>query len=173
MSDDARRKRTRVPEEISQQTKPELALALLDQARAWGVPIQAVVADAGYGDNPNFLTGLDERQVPYVCAVESTFGVRLPEEVRAAAEQLPTYRGRGQPRKPRPAPLYSVKELIEAQPASAWQTIEWREGTKGTMRTQVVAMRVHWATGSPQHQPLARPDRPRRLAARRAPTSST
>jgi len=151
ITDDARRKRTRVPSQISQQTKLEIALALLDRARTWGVPIQAVVVDAGYGDNPNFLTGLDERQVPYVCAVESTFGVRLPDEVRAAEEQQPTYRGRGQPRKPRPAPLYSVKELIDAQPASAWQTIEWREGTKGTMRTQVVAIRVHWATGSSRH----------------------
>jgi SRSO17 transposase len=151
ISDDARRKRTRVPSEISQQTKPESALALLDQARAWGVPIQAVVVDAGYGDNPNFLQGLDERQVPYVCAVESTFGVRLPDEVLAAHEQLPTYRGRGQPRKPRPAPRYSVKELIDAQPASSWQMIEWRQGTKGTMRTQVVAIRVHWATGSLRH----------------------
>jgi hypothetical protein len=77
--------------------------------------------------------------------------VRLPDEVRAAKEQLPTYAGRGQPRKPRPAPLYSVKELIEAQPTQAWQTIEWREGTKGTMRAQVLAIRVHWATGSQRH----------------------
>ena len=37
------------------------------------------------------LSGLDERQVPYVCAVQSTFGVRLPDEVRAAKEHLPTY----------------------------------------------------------------------------------
>src|SRR5260221_13218661 len=94
------------------------------------------------------LSGLDERQVPYVCAVQSTFGVRLPDEVRAAKEHLPTYGGRGQPRKPRPAPLYSVKELIEAQPEDAWQTIGWREGTKGTMQAQVLALRVHWATGS-------------------------
>jgi SRSO17 transposase len=151
ISDDVRRKRTRVPSEIGEQTKPEIALALLDQARAWGVPIQAVVVDAGYGDNPNFVAGLDERQVPYVCAVESTCAVCLPEEVRAAEEQLPTYRGRGQPRKPRPAPRYSVKALIEAQPTTAWQTIEWREGTKGTMRTQVLALRVHWGTGSPRH----------------------
>jgi SRSO17 transposase len=115
------------------------------------VPIQAVVVDAGYGDNPNFLTGLDERQVPDVCGVQSTFGVRLPGEVRAATEHLPTYGGRGQPRKPRPAPLYSVKELIEAQPEEAWRTIEWRQGTKGTMQAQVLALRVHWATGSPRH----------------------
>src|SRR6266581_3162760 len=149
--DAERRKRTHVPAELGEQTKPEIALGLLDRARAWGVPIQAVVVDAGYGDNPNFLAGLDERQVPYVCAVQSTFGVRLPAEVQVAAQEIPTYGGRGQPRKPRLAPLYSVKALIETQPASAWQTIGWREGTKGTMQAQVIAIRVHWATGSPRH----------------------
>ncbi len=149
--DTARRKQAQVPEEISQQTKPEIALGLLDRARLWDVPIQAVVVDAGYGDNPHFLQGLDERQVPYVCAVQSTFGCRLPEEVQAVAAQTPSYGGRGQPRKPRPAPLYTVKERIAALPASAWQTISWREGTKGTMQVQAVAIRVHWATGSSLH----------------------
>ncbi len=149
--DAERRKQAQVPEEISQQTKPEIALGLLDLARQWGVPIRAVVVDAGYGDNPNFLRGLDERQVPYMCAVESTFGCRLPEEVQATAAQTPVYGGRGQPRKPRPAPLYTVKELIASLPACAWQTISWREGTKGTMQVQAVALRVHWATGSTLH----------------------
>src|SRR5713226_6129273 len=149
--DAERRKQAQVPEEIAQQTKPEIALGLFDRARQWGVPIQAVVVDAGYGDNPNFLRGLDDRQVPYICAVESTFGCRLPAEVQAIALQPPTYQGRGQPRKPRPAPLYTVKKLIEALPTSAWQTISWREGTKGMMQVQAVALRVHWATGSALH----------------------
>src|SRR5438876_1602322 len=149
--DAERRKQAQVPEQIIQQTKPEIALGLLDRARQWGVPIQAVVVDAGYGDNPNFLRGLDARQVPYMCAVESTFGCRLPDEVQAAAAQTPIYGGRGQPRKPRPAPLYPVKELIASLPTSAWQTIDWREGTKGTMQVQAVALRVHWATGSSLH----------------------
>jgi SRSO17 transposase len=151
ITDQERRKRTRVPAQIGQQTKPEIALSLLDRAQEWGVPIQTVVVDAGYGDKPHFLQGLDARQVPYICAVESTFGVRLPDEVQAAANETPTYGGRGQPRKPRPAPLYTVKELIGAQPEEAWQTIGWREGTKGTMQAQVQAIRVHWATGSPRH----------------------
>lgn len=149
--DAERRKQAQIPEEISQQTKPEIALGLLDRARQWGVPIQAVVVDAGYGDNPHFLQGLDARQVPYVCAVQSTFGCRLPEEVQAIAAQMPAYGGRGQPRKPRPAPLYTVKERIAALPASSWQTIGWREGTKGTMRVLAAALRVHWATGSSLH----------------------
>ncbi len=145
-------KQAQVPEEISQQSKPQIALALLDRARQWGVPIGMVVADAGYGDTPNFLRGLDQRQVPYTCAVESTFGCRLPHEVQAQAlsQPVPTG-GRGQPRKPRPAPLHSAKELIEALPASAWRTVSIRSGTKGTMRVQAVAIRVHWATGSSRH----------------------
>jgi len=149
--DAGRRKQVQVPEEVSQQTKPEIALSLLDRAQQWGVPVQAVVVDAGYGDNPNFLQGLDARQIPYVCAVTSTFGCRLPEEVQAIELEPPIYQGRGQPRKPRPASLYTVKALIDALPASAWRTIPWREGTKGTMQVQAVAIRVHWATGSALH----------------------
>src|SRR6266705_2845826 len=49
-TDDARlRKQARVPEDLTQHTRPEIALELLDRARLWGVPIGAVVVDAGYG----------------------------------------------------------------------------------------------------------------------------
>ena len=57
----------------------------MEQARTWGVPLATVVTDAGYGDNPTFLQGLDDRPVAYVVGVSRTFGVRLPDEVRAAA----------------------------------------------------------------------------------------
>src|SRR5215210_7798927 len=82
---------------------------------------------------PTFLGGLEERKVSYVCGVESTFGVRLPEEVRAAKEAgAVPYQGRGQPPKERPAPLYTARELIGSLPEEAWRTVRWREGTKGT-----------------------------------------
>jgi SRSO17 transposase len=117
----ARRSKVHVPTEVTFQTKPELALALVEQARAWSVPFAWVVADAGYGDNPTFLQSLDARQVAYVVGVSSTFGMRLPDEVRGAAlGSPPRPRGRGQPKKPRPAPLYEAKAVLAALPEDRW-----------------------------------------------------
>jgi SRSO17 transposase len=149
--DGARRAPVQVPTEITLQTKPELALAWVDQARGWGVPLAWVVTDAGDGDHPTCLRGLDDRQIAYVVGVSSTFGVRLPNEVRTAALVLPSRtRRRGQPKKPRPAPLYEAKAVREALPADRWQPITWREHHNGGLRTQGVAVRVHWATGGAQ-----------------------
>jgi SRSO17 transposase len=150
-TDQARRGTVHVPSAVVFQTKPELALALVDQARAWGVPFAWVVADAGYGDNPTFLQGLEARQIAYLAGVSSNFGVRLPEEVHAAAPVSPPRpRGRGQPKKPRPAPLYTAEAVLAALSEDRWQTITWREHEDTVLRKQFVAVRVHWATGGAQ-----------------------
>jgi SRSO17 transposase len=147
-----RREISHVPEEIIFRSKSHIALSLVDLSKEWGVPSEVVVADSGYGKYPSFLGGLEEREVAYVCAVESTFGVRLPEEVRAASEAgAPPCKGRGQPPKERPAPLYTARQLIERLPEEAWRTASWREGTKGTLSKQMAALRAHRATGSPRH----------------------
>ena len=147
----ARRSTVHVPMEVAFQTKPTLALALVDQARAWGVPFAWGVADAGYGDNPTFLQGLDARQGAYVVGVSSSFGVRLSDAVRGAAlVSPPRLRGRGQPQQPRPAPRYEAQAVLAALPTDRWQPIPWREHDEGGLRKQCVAVRVHWATGGAQ-----------------------
>ena len=80
--------------------------------------------------------------------ISSPFGVRLPAEVHAAALGLPSRpRGRGQPKKPRPAPLYEARAVLAALAEDRWQPITWREHDAVVLRKQFAAVRVHWATG--------------------------
>jgi SRSO17 transposase len=163
--DPQRRTAAHIPAEMAFQTKPALALALVDRAKAWDVPFRCVVADAGYGDNPSFLSGLEERGIPYVCGVDRDFGVRVPAEVRqAAAAQPQKPQGRGRPKRPRPAPLHTVAAVVAAQPEEAWTTIAWREGTKGSLQKQFVALRVHRATGAASWGKDGKPANPSRVS---------
>jgi SRSO17 transposase len=120
-ADPQRLKRARVPADVTFQTKPEIALSLLDQARAWGVPHRCVVADADYGDNPNFLAGLQERHERYVVAVRCDFQVR-PKRRGAPASQR-------------------ADQVLAALPKCQWRTIRWRHGAKGWLRKKFVAIR--------------------------------
>ena len=119
-NDGDRRLQAKVPEEITFQTKPQIALGLLDQAQAWGVRWTCVVADADYGDNPNFLAGLEERRQRYVVAVRSDFSVALA---------------------PRGGPVQRADAAVAAQPRGAWRAVRWREGSQGWLSGRFVALR--------------------------------
>ena len=119
--DPGRRQQARVPEAVVFQTKAELALTLLDEANACGVRHTCVTCDADYGDNPNFLNGLEGRGERYVVAVRANFSVTL---------------GQG-----KHSPVIRADEALAAQPLRDWQTLAWSEGTKGWWRAKFLALR--------------------------------
>jgi SRSO17 transposase len=55
-------------------TKPELALALVKQAVAQGIPFRAVVADSFYGEDRAFTAGLRAAGIGYVLALKPSHG---------------------------------------------------------------------------------------------------
>ena len=120
-SEAGRRKQTHVPEAISFQTKAEIALALLDEATACGVEHACVTGDADYGDNPNFLNGLEERGERYVVAVRANFTVTLGRS--------PSSPGR------------RADEVLAAQPLQHWQALAWSVGAQGWGRAKCLALR--------------------------------
>ena len=67
--------------DIPVKTKGESALEIIDAGIAAGLLTWAVLADAGYGDQPSFLEGLETRALPQVVGVASTTRFRLSQEV--------------------------------------------------------------------------------------------
>jgi SRSO17 transposase len=142
-SDRERREATGVPEEITFQTKPAIALTQIAQAVEQGVPRAPVLADSAYGSETRFRERITELNLSYVVEVRENLTVWRPDETPRAK---PRRKGRGRPptrlhRDAQHHPL-SVKELALALPPQAWKTISWREGTQDKLKSRFSAVRI-------------------------------
>jgi SRSO17 transposase len=124
-----RREIARIPTEVTFQTKPEIALSLIDEATVAGMPFDWIGADGGYGDNPNFLAGLEARELGYVVAVACDFGLYELPDIIAPEPQEPS--------------LTRADQLLQRQGDEQWQTITWRQGQNGPLRKQFIVLRAN------------------------------
>ncbi len=156
---DDRLRGAKVPLSTTFKTKGEIALELIDAGIAAGVPTEAVLADAGYGDQPSFLEGLETRALPHIVGVASTVRFRPVQEVEldSGEEILPTYRGSGRPRRARRledrVPGREASALLDALPEDDWSTIRWREGTKGNLVKRFARLPVYRVGQRGKHLP--------------------
>jgi SRSO17 transposase len=146
--DAQRRTEAGIPAEVKFQTKWQLALELIDEARTWGLRCGVVLADGGYGEVTEFREGLQTRQLPYA--------VGIPSTVRVWTKPPRWRKTRGRGRRPtvyhygeqRPG---AVREVAEK--ARGWKQVRWREGTKGWLESRFYAGRVRPAHGFDEGDP--------------------
>ena len=144
IEDPARCRAAGVPAEIAYQSKAELGLAMLRQARAAGhLHGSWVTGDDAYGMVPTLRDALDAEGWRYVLDVPAT----TPVFTQAAVTAVPPWSGRGpKPTKFRlvpgaPAPQ-TVQAVAASLPPTAWQDLAVAEGAHGPRTYQFVALRV-------------------------------
>ncbi len=147
----ARLAEVKAPSDITYKGKTALALELIDRVLEWKVPKLPVVADTGYGNDFGFREQLRKRSLFYVMEVEPST-VAWTTDPNVAGPRVPS---RGRPRKnadasplPQPKDLRSIAEEI---PPSAWRTVQWRQGTKGVLKSRFALVRVWAAHGWQRH----------------------
>jgi SRSO17 transposase len=133
-SDADRRKKCHVPEEVIFQEKWRIGLAMLDRCRN-ELPHAWVAADDEMGRCTEFRDELRLRKERYVVDVPCNTLVRDLEAPRPRRKRA----GRGRKRE---TPFVSVKQWMAKRPASAWQRVEVRPGTKGPLVVEAMTRRV-------------------------------
>jgi SRSO17 transposase len=78
-ADVERRRRAKIPDQVTFATKPQLAGQLIAQAASWQLPRAPILADQAYGDDTRWRTALDDERHAYVVAVREATAVYGPE----------------------------------------------------------------------------------------------
>ena len=133
-----------IPDKVTFQTEPELALAMVQELVTRGVvPFRWVTADEHFGQNPAFLQGIADLGKCYFAEVPSDTRAWL----RMPAIEWPGPGPLGRPRTKARVALHAprpreVRELARQLPRHAWTRYFIKEGSKGPMRAEFAFLRV-------------------------------
>jgi SRSO17 transposase len=141
-NDPERMARAHVPQDRQMAlTKPEIAIEEIDRVIACGARFGYVLADAGYGSSKSFRQALSERGLLWAVGLSRLQNV-YPADVALIFPVAQT----GRPRKyqvPDQPPVAAEAFLA----AGKWQSVSWRQGTKGRLTCLFAARRGRIADG--------------------------
>jgi SRSO17 transposase len=142
-SDDAtRRAAARIPSTVVFQEKWRQALTLIRRARAAGLHVTGVLADAEFGDMTAFRRVLHQWRLPYALGVSRHLTVFRGTPAVHIPPSPHTGRPRSQLVMTTATRAISVRALALALPARAWRCVTWRNGTNRPWAARFAAVRV-------------------------------
>ena len=122
-ADAKRREKTRVPAEITFQTKPQIAAVLLARS---SVHFDWVTADEEFGRDGDFLDALERNHQRYLVEVPANTTVWVEKPLRQTPDEL----------------VWPVSQLAQTIPAKDWRVLQLREGAKGPLAFEFARLRV-------------------------------
>ena len=123
------------------QRKIDLALAMIAHARQQNIGFAWVGFDGFHGSDPTFLRALDAQGEIFVGDVHKDQRIYL-DDPQPIVPPAKTTHGR-HPTRPRAQTLAVRVDLwTQQQPATAWQSVTLRAGTKGPLRVEILHRRV-------------------------------
>ena len=129
-SDAERRRKAKIPAEVTFKTKPELGVELIERAAGWDLPSAPVLGDAAYGDNTALRARLEDAECSYVLSVHAETTVFTAETTFAVPERSG---GGGRPPSrvlPDREPV-AIADLIAGLSDEQFQTVSFRDGPDG------------------------------------------
>jgi SRSO17 transposase len=152
--DRERRKKAKIFEEIEFETKPELAVALVERAAGWRIAKAPILGDCAYGKNTALRERLNDAGLEYVLSVSEEVSVFAPETTFQVPEPNP---GRGRPNS-RPLPDRKPEQigaLIARVSPEQFQTVTFRDGPGGKRkRSRFCFVRVRAANDWEKRTPF-------------------
>jgi SRSO17 transposase len=153
-ADPGRRRKAKIPEEVSFKKKPELGVELVERAAGWEIPKAPVLGDQAYGENTKLRNRLDGAQCEYVLAVGPTTRVFAPETRFEVPKHPPGARFRYTRPHPDRKPEHIGEVIARLGPGSA-QMVSFRDGPDGEpVNSRFIFTRVraarHWRTNQRQ-----------------------
>lgn len=144
------RRRLHVPDELVFATKPEIALALILQAKQQLLPFEVVLADSLYGRDSSFRTSLDDNQITYVLDIPVDTQVYLNEPTVGVPKNELNKKGRpfSKPRRLSEEKPVEVRTLLDHSDFSQ-QPIQLRHTERGLLTYQCAARQV-WTINEQQ-----------------------
>src|SRR5437773_5445550 len=118
--DDDHRAQARIPRPLGFREKWRIAVAHVRTVVAAGFTLEAVVADAAYGEIAQFRATLERLGVPYVVAVPYFVGARVTGTTSRE----------------------SLAAIANSLAPAVWHRIRWGQGTKGPLEARFAAVRV-------------------------------
>lgn len=131
-----------MPDEVRFQTKPQIAVDLIDRALSNGIRVSAWTFDELYGRNGPFLDALEERGQVFVCEVPGNFHgwVKKPKVLTDGPKHRGKGRSKAYPRLAAGQRSSEVRNLLTYSRVfqqKAWQRYLVKESDKGPVVWEV------------------------------------